>query len=477
MNKAGLATVIFALAAVAATAYWLGRSQAPATTVAASQSQARKVLFYRNPMNPSVTSPVPAKDEMGMDYVPVYADEAPAERKVLFYRNPMNPSVTSPVPAKDEMGMEYVPVYAEGDARAVPGTVTVDPAIAQNIGVRVAVAERRTMTRQVRTVGRVDYDEQGLAHVHLRSEGWVEKLLVAETGQAVKAGQPLLTLYSPLIVSTEQEYRLALRGVAALGDDTPLEIAEQARALLASTAERLRLLDVPEAELMRLQRGGDIRREITLAAPASGIVQYIGAREGQFLAAQADVFRIANLSTVWVLADLYEDEVPWVQVGDRAELRLRGMPGDALQARVDYVYPYLEGKTRTQKVRLVLPNPEGRIKPEMYADVTLDAGRRIEAVTVPDAAVVRSGTRTQVFVQTAPGRFEPREVQLGATAGGYVQVLGGVDAGESVVVSSQFLIDSESKLREAAAKMAPPAASDRDATKMDAEPQAPAHSH
>ncbi|MEW6167353.1 MAG: efflux RND transporter periplasmic adaptor subunit [Pseudomonadota bacterium] len=445
MSNARYALAAVVLAAVAAGSYWLGRSRPSAAPQTSTAAPSREILFYRNPMNPAVTSPVPAKDEMGMDYVPVYADEA---------------------------------------AGAAPGTVTIDAGIVQNIGVRTALAERRMMTRQIRTVGRVAYDEQGLSHVHLRSEGWVEKLFVAETGQRVRAGQPLLSLYSPLIVSTEQEYRLAVRGVAALSDGTPPEIAAQARALLASTAERLRLLDVPEAELQRLQRGGDIRREVTLTAPASGIVQFIGAREGQFLGAQADVFRIADLSTVWVLADLYEDEVPWVQVGDRATLRLRGVPGQAPQARVDYVYPYLEGKTRTQKVRLHLANPDGLLKPDMYADVTLDAGRRIDAVAVPEAAIVRSGTRAQLFVQRAPGRFEPRAVTLGAAADGYVQILDGVDAGEPVVVSGQFLIDSESKLREAAAKLMPQAGSAAAEPVMDhgaiadaAPPATAAHSH
>lgn len=449
MSKARYALAVTVVAAVAAGSYWLGRSQTAAEPQAAAAQSGKipgKVLFYRHPMNPSVTSPVPAKDEMGMDYVPVYADEGTG---------------------------------------ATPGTVTIDPGIVQSMGVRTAPAVRRAMTRQIRTVGRVDYDEQGLSHVHLRSEGWVEKLFVAETGQIVRAGEPLLALYSPLIVSTEQEYRLALRGVAALNERTPPSIAEQARALLASSAERLRLLDVPEAELRRLQGGGDIRREITLTAPESGIVQFIGAREGQFLSAQADVFRIADLSTVWVLADLYEDEVPWVQVGDRAELRLRGLPGPARTARVDYIYPYLDSKTRTQRLRLVLDNPDGTLKPGMYADVTIHSDRRLDAVVVPDAAIVRSGTRAQLFVQRAPGRFEPREVALGVAADGEVQILQGVEPGETVVVSGQFLIDSESKLREAAVKMMPQAGSapaaaapDQGAMPMEAEPpSAPEHSH
>lgn len=418
MNRSIYALLGVVLAAVAAGGYWLGRSHSGTTPQGSASTEARRILFYRSPMNPSVTSPVPAKDEMGMDYLPVYAD---------------------------------------GGADTVPGTVSIDPTIVQNIGVRTASVEPRTLARTIRAVGRVDYDEQGLVRMHLRSEGWIEKLAVTETGQPVRRGQALLTLYSPQIVSTEQEYLLALRGVAALSPDAPPEIVEQARALRDSSAERLRLLGVPESELQRLQSGGEARREITLTAPASGIVQSIGVREGQFVSAQTEVYRIADLSSVWVLVDLYEDEVPWVHPGDQAEVSLHGRPGESLDARVEYVYPYLEGKTRTQKVRLRLRNPDLKLKPDMYANVTLRVGRQVEAVAVPESAIVRSGTRAQVFVVRAPGRFEPREVRLGVAADGYVQLLDGVAAGEDVVVSGQFLIDSESKLREAAAKLVPPA--------------------
>jgi len=457
MTKAHFFWIVVLLAAVGAGAYWLGLSHTAPKQEAVAGRTEHKALFYRNPMNPAITSPVPAKDEMGMDYIPVYADEPKAERKPLFYRNPMNPAITSPVPAKDEMGMDYVPVYAdEGQAKAVPGTVKIDPTIVQDIGVRTATATSRKLSRKIRTVGRVDYDEDGLVHVNLRSDGWVERLFVRETGQPVHRGQPLLSLYSPQIVSTEQEYLLAARGVASLKPGTPEEFAAQAKALLDSAAERLRLLGVPASEIHRLQEGGAIHREITLLSPATGIVQAIGVREGQFVSAMTETYRIADLSTVWVLADLYEDEVPWVRVGDKASVAIHGIPGDTRQARVDYVYPYLEGKTRTQTVRLELGNAVGDLKPDMYADVTLDAGRTIEAVTVPESAIVRSGTRDQVFVVAGPGRYEPRTVHTGVSADGQVQVLDGLQAGEQVVVSGSFLIDSESKLREAAAKMVPP---------------------
>lgn len=459
MTRSTLTSLGIVLLVVAAGAYWLGRSHGGEVPGAATSRVASDVLFYRNAMNPSITSPVPAKDETGMDYVPVYADGEQPEREVLFYRNPMNPSVTSPVPAKDEMGMDYVPVYAgDSTTQAVPGTVSIDPTVVQNIGVRTTAVEWRKMARQIRTVGRVDYDEDGLARLHLRTEGWIERLAVSETGRHVREGQALLSLYSPQLVSSQQEYVLAMRGVAALPPEAPEEFVEQARALLSSSANRLRLLGVPESELQRLQGGGTVRRETTLTAPVSGIVQFIGVREGQFVSAQTEAYRVADLSSVWVLADLYEDEVPWVRPGDRAEIAIRGVTGSKLEARVDFVYPYLEGRTRTQKVRFLLSNADLSLKPDMYADVTIFAGREVEAITVPDAAVVRSGKRDQVFVVRGAGRFEPRVVKLGVSADGYVEIIDGLDAGEEVIFSGNFMIDSESKLREAVAKLLPPSA-------------------
>ncbi len=375
------------------------------------------------------------------------------EGRILFYRNPMNPEVTSPVPAQDEMGMDYLPVYADGSRSSVPGAVEIDPAVVQSMGVRLAPVQRIALSRKVRAVGRVVYDEQGLVRMHLRSDGWVERLVVNETGQRVERGQPLLTLYSPQIVSAEQEFRLALASEADLGNNAPEAIIAQAHALSRSSAERLRLLGVPELEIRRLRNGGEVRRQITLTAPSTGVVQYVGAREGQFVSAQTELYRFADLSTVWVIADLYEDEVPWIQAGDVAQLQFRSLPGQVLRAEVAYVYPYLDGKTRTQKVRLQIPNPEGRLKPDMYADVSFQASHPSEAAAIPESAVVLSGTRALVFIASGPGRFEPREVKTGVSADGQVQILDGLDGDEQVVVSGQFLIDSESKLREAVAKM------------------------
>ena len=456
MHKLTIAVAVITLAAGLGAGYWLAGRQAPETAAEAPAGEGRKILFYRNPMNPAITSPVPAKDEMGMDYIPVYAEEdKPKERKILFYRNPMNPSVTSPVPAKDEMGMDYIPVYAdeEGGADEPAGTVKIDPVTVQNIGVRTAVAEKRTMGRAVRAVGRVDFDETRLSRLHPKIAGWVEKLYVSKTGQRVKKDTILLSIYSPQLVTSQQEYLLALNNMETLEDSSFQDIRKGAEELLKSARERLELLDIPEHQIRELEETREVKKSLHIHSPFSGVVMKVGVREGQHVNPKTLLYMLADLSRVWVYVDVYEYELPWIKLGDEAEIRLQGVPGRPFKGRVSYIYPYAEAKTRTIRVRLEFANPKGLLRPDMFTDVTIKASRQVDAVVIPAEAVVRSGTREQVFVVRGPGKFEPREVALGVTSDGYTQVLKGVSEGEQVVTSAQFLIDSESKLREATAKM------------------------
>ncbi len=456
MNKSAILIAVIALAAGLGGGYWLAqRLQAPAPA-AGPQEEARKPLFYRHPMNPSITSPVPAKDEMGMDYIPVYAEEEPKkERKPLFYRHPMNPSITSPVPAKDEMGMDYIPVYAdEGeDAGEPPGTVKIDPVTVQNIGVRTARAERRVLSRKVRSVGRVDFDEEHLARLHPKVEGWVEKMRVDKTGERVKKDQILLSIYSPQLVSSQEEYLLALQNQKVLSQSPFEDIRRGAAELVQSARERLELLDMAEHQIRELEQTGKIKKYVHIHSPFDGVVIKVGVREGQYVTPRTELYRIADLSWVWVYVDVFEDELPWVQVGDEAEMRVTGIPGRVFRGRITYIYPYFEAKTRTVKVRMEFDNRDGLLKPEMFADVTIHASKQLDAVVVPEEAIVRSGSRELVFVVRGPGKFEPRVVKVGVSSDGLTQILEGVQPGEEVVTSAQFLIDSESKLREAAAKM------------------------
>ncbi len=460
MNKTVLIIAPIMLVAGLAGGYWLAGSK-QASLQATLNAETNKILFYRNPMNPSVTSPTPAKDSMGMDYVAVYAEtDKPKKRKILFYRSPMNPSVTSPTPAKDSMGMDYVAVYAEGDrdTSEPAGTVKIDGVIVQNIGVRTQKAVLTTLSHTVRAVGRVTYDEEKMVHLHPKTEGWIEKMHVDKTGQWVKKNSDLLSIYSPQLVASQQEYILALNNLKALKNSPIEEIRRGAEELVISSRERLKLLDVPSHQLRDLERGHAIKKGLHIHTPADGIVMKIGAREGQFVTPKTEIYMIADLRKVWVVADIYEYELPWVKEGDSVEMQLSGVPGKLFKGHLSFIYPYAEAKTRTIKVRMVFDNPDLLLKPDMFADVTIYAGKQVDTVVIPSEAVIRSGSRNQVFIVRSPGKFEPRLVRLGLSSDGKVAVLEGVKAGEEVVTSGQFLIDSESKLREATAKMLEPSA-------------------
>lgn len=417
-------------------------------------SASREPIFYRHPMNPEITSQTPAKDDMGMDYVAVFADDgSDKEKEILFYRNAMNPAVTSPTPAKDSMGMDYVPVYADGDSDGVAGTVKIDPVVVQNIGVRTQKAVKIPMSRTIRAVGRVDFDEQRMARLHPKVEGWIEEIRVDKTGETVKANDVLLSIYSPKLVATQQEYILALKNRAALKDSTLVEIREGAEGLVRSSRERLKLLDVAEHQIRELERSKTIKKAMHLHSPVNGTAIRIGSRQGQFVTPKTELYMLVDLSQVWVLADIYEYEMPWVTLGDEVEMTLTSVPGRVFKGKLAYIYPYAEANTRTTKVRIVFDNPDLMLRPDMFADVKINANTQEDSIVIPSEAVVRSGGRSQVFVVRGPGKFEPRDVQLGIESQGQVSVLKGLNEGDEVVTSAQFLVDSESKLREATAKM------------------------
>lgn len=386
---------------------------------------------------------------------PTHAMDPESDRKVLFYRNPMNPEVTSSVPAKDNMGMDYVPVYADadGDAGEPAGTVKIDSTVVQNIGVRTAEARLGSLSRTIRAVGKIDFDEERMARIHPKVEGWIEELYINKTGEEVENSSILLSIYSPVLVSTQQEYLLALDNLAALQASDFPDIRRGAEELLRSATERLQFFDVPEHQIQELKETRQIKKTLHIHSPMAGTVINIGAREGQFVTPKTELYMISDLSKVWVYADIYEYEIPWVKMGDRIEMTLAGVPGKVFKGRLSYIFPYAEPETRTIRVRLVFDNPDRVLRPDTFAEVSIHAEERKESVVIPSEAVVRSGVRDQVFVVRDVGKFEPREVELGLESGGDVIVLSGIKAGEEVVTSAQFLIDSESKLREATAKM------------------------
>jgi len=376
------------------------------------------------------------------------------ERKPIFYRNPMNPEVTSPVPAKDSMGMEYIPVYAEGGSSSnVPGTVTIDPTIVQNLGVRTAIAKQSNLSRTVRAVGRIDYNEQTMTRLHPKVEGWIESIRIDKTGDRIKADEILLNIYSPQLVSSQQEYLLALNNLAATANSGIPEIRQGAEDLVKSARERLRLLDVPEHQILELEKTREIKKSLHIHSPVAGTVIHIGARNGQFVSPKTELYMIVDLSQVWVFADIYEYELPWVKEGDSVEMTLASVPGQIFRGSLEYIYPYAESKTRTTKVRMVFENSDQLLRPNMFADVQIKSDTQRNVVVIPSEAIVRSGDRSQVYIIREPGKFEPRIVKPGIESNGQIAVLEGISPGDTVVTSAQFLIDSESKLREATAKM------------------------
>ena len=371
----------------------------------------------------------------------------------LFYRHPMNPEITSPIPKKDEMGMDFVPVYADGDVEEVPGTVTIDPVIVQNIGVRTAIAERRSISRTIQALGRVDYDEEKLTRLHPKTDGWIEGLRVSTTGQLVERGDVLLSLYSPQLVTSQQEYLLAVKNLEVLADSPYEDVRRGAEELVVISRQRLELLDVPDHQVRELEKDGEIKKNLHIHSPFKGVVLNVGARDGEYVTPTTELYQIADLSKVWVYVDVYEQEIPWVRVGDVGRMEVTSLPGRVFEGRINYIYPYLERDTRTVKVRIEFDNHDLALKPEMFANVTLSSQQRPDAVVIPEEAVIRSGTGERVLIVRGPGKFELREVKLGFGADGMVEIAEGVEPGDEVVTSAQFLIDSESKLREAMRKM------------------------
>lgn len=376
-----------------------------------------------------------------------------AENQPLFYRNPMNPDVTSPVPAKGSMGMDYVPVYADNEVSKIVGTVKIDPVVVQNIGVRTAISKRTSISRTIRAVGRVDFDEARMSRLHPKVEGWIEATRVNKTGQTVAKNDVLLSIYSPKLVSTQQEYLLALNNLSTLSNSPFDEIRKGAEELVKSARQRLQLLDVSEHQIRELELTRTVQKNMPIHSSVDGTVIRIGARQGQFVTLKTELYMLADLTQIWVYADVYDYELPWVKLGDEVEMTLASVPGRTFKGSLAYIYPYAESKTRTTKVRLIFDNSELLLRPDMFAEIHIQADTLEAVVVIPAEAVIRSGERTQVFVVRGPGKFEPRIVTLGIESEGRVAILAGIDAGEEVVTSAQFLVDSESKLREANAKM------------------------
>ena len=414
----------------------------------------RKILYYRDPMNPQITSPTPKKSSDGMDFVPVYAEASgqTGQKKIAYYKDPMHPWFTSDKPGKaPDCGMDLVPVYeGECDTKGI----NIDPVTMQNIGVKTEVAENRNLNKTIRATGKVDYDETKIYSVTTKVMGYVEQLYVDYTGKTVHKGEVLMDLYSPELVATQQEYLQAIHYQKQLENSSIEEARKEAEELVQSAKRRLLYWDIPESEIKALEERGIPKKTMTIVSPVNGIVIEKMVLKGQNVMAGMTLYKIVDISTVWILADVYQFELPWVKAGQKAKIELSYIPGKTFNGTVSYIFPYLNMETKTVQVRIQATNtPNMEFKPEMYVTVTLSSPLRINAVTVSEQAIIRSGERNIIVVALGGGYFDPRDVTLGVTADGYTQVLDGIHAGESIVTSSQFLIDSESNLKAAIDQM------------------------
>ena len=408
MNRTNWSLVAIALGVALATGWWVGRTTAPDTALLEG------------------------------------APAAPAERQVLYYRNPMGLPDTSPVPKKDSMGMDYIAVFAGDEPEAEPGTVGLPPEKVQKLGVRTELAVRESLAVAVRASATVQVDETRQFAIAPKFEGWIEALYANQTGMTVRQGQPLMAIYSPELAAAQSEYQIADAAARRLAAGDPASAATM-RQLRDAARTRLRNWDIGGAQVTR--QGGSSR--LVLTAPADAVVVEKLVVQGDRFEAGQTILRLADLSTVWVVADVPTSAAAILSVGGAATFQTPSLPGNRFEGRVDFIQPIVSAASRTIGVRIELPNPDGVLRPGLFGDVDLTGAATTAAVVIPRSAVIDSGTRQLVLVQTTPGRFAPRAVRLGARSGDRIEVLSGVEVGEAVVVSANFLIDAESNLRSA----------------------------
>jgi Cu(I)/Ag(I) efflux system membrane fusion protein len=368
---------------------------------------------------------------------------ASGERKVLYWYDPMVPDQHFDKPGKSPfMDMDLVPKYAD---EAGTAGVAIDPRTLQNLGVRTAVAERGRLWRRIDTVGYVRNDENRVAVLQARSEGWIERLHVRALNETVRAGQLIAEVYSPTLYAAQEEYLLALR-------------QNEDAAWRQAARQKLSFLGLAEAQIARLEREGRAQRRVAYYAPIAGVVTELPAKEGAAISAGMPMLTLADLSRVWVTAEVVEDQGAWIAPGKSVEVKLASLPGEVFEGKVDYVYPAVNPETRTHSLRIVLANPGLRLKPGMYANVTVFGGKGEEAVLVPSEAVIQTGQRALVLVAQGEGRYAPVAVKTGMESEGKTAILAGLSGGEQVVTSGQFLIESEANLRGALARLGEPQA-------------------
>ena len=442
----------------------------------------RKVLYWVDPMHPAYKSDKPGiAPDCGMKLEPVYADGgaptggAPTvARRILYYRDPKDPNYKTQQPGLNpETGNELEPVYAD-DLSAMPvGTVQITPEKQQLIGVKYGQVERKGGARIIRAEGKVAFDETRIQHIHTKVEGWIDQVFVDYTGQLVEKGQPLMTVYSPDMLASQRELLLAAKARDTMKDN-PLPTAfDQSESLLQAARRRLELWDLSESQINQVLKTGQPIKNVTLYSPIAGYVTERKAFPQLRVMPETDLYTIVDLSRVWIMADIFEYEAPNIHLGETASVSLQSAPGKKFAARINYIQPQVDPMTRTLKVRLDMDNPGLFLKPDMYATVEFHVNIPIQ-LTVPADAVLNAGERKTVFVDRGNGFFEPRQVTIGERNGDRIQILSGLDGGERIVISGNFLIDSESQMKAAAAGMGGMAGHQHGAGGMSAPTQQPA---
>jgi Cu(I)/Ag(I) efflux system membrane fusion protein len=379
-----------------------------------------------------------------------FAYAAEDEKEVLYWVAPMDPNYRRDKEGKSPMGMDLIPFYAGEDSDG--STVSISPTVVQNLGVRTAVAELTRLWRGIDTVGYVDYDESKVSHIHLRTTGWIENLSVKSEGERVKKGDRLFDLYSPELVNAQEEF------VAALSSGN--------KGLIRASKERLNALGISKNQINQLKKDKRVKQRVSIYATQDGVVSDFPVRDGMYIKPSMKVMTLGDLSSVWLLAEVFERQSQWVEVGQDAEVTLSYIPGKNWQGKVEYIYPSLDAKTRTLKVRLRFDNPGERLKPNMYANVKIYGGAKENTIVIPLEGLIRTGRDERVIIALGEGKFEARNVTAGIESGDYVEILEGVDEGEKIVTSGQFLIDSEASMRASITRMSEPQTSDSAMTDM-----------
>ena len=420
----------------------------------------RKVLYWVDPMHPAYKSDKPGiAPDCGMKLEPVYAEDGAssaqptAERRVLYYTDPKDPNYKAQKPGMNpESGNELKPVYADDISTMPVGTVQITPEKQQLIGVKYGQAERIGGAQTIRAVGRVAFDETRVQHIHTKVEGWIDQVFVDYTGQLVTKGQALMTVYSPDMLASQRDLLLAVKATKTMRNN-PLPAAfDQSESLLQATRRRLELWDLSEAQINQVLKTGEPIKNVTLYSPIAGYVTDRKAFPQLKVMPDTDLYTIVDLSRVWIMADVFEYEAPNIHVGETARVSLQAIPGKTFTARIDYIQPQVDPMTRTIKVRLDMDNPGLILKPDMYADAEFRVNMPVQ-LTVPAEAVLDAGDRKTVFVDRGNGFFEPRQVTTGKRSDNRVQILSGLTGGERIVISGNFLVDSESQMKAAASGM------------------------